>query len=365
MKSPRRVLIVQPYGIGDLLFLTPVLRALRLIPTVEAVDLLLGSRTDSVVRNNPHIDKIFSIDKDKVHRQGKIQNLREVWSLGKELSARRYDLLLDYSLRGEYAFFAKFFLGIKCRAGLAYKDRAFFHNIRGPLSQGFTGRHVVDTVCDLAERAGVRVEDRFLEFYTQPRDREAAAAILKEKFGTSEPSFAVVSPGGGESWGKDAHFKRWPVPFFAAFMNQLHEKIPYENILILGSAKEKELAEELVRGVSRPAVNLCGEISLETSAAMIEKSILFVGNDGGLVHLASALDRPIAAFYGPVAPEVYGPYPRKPYTAAIYKENLECRPCYQKFRYKSSCETRECLQDLRPEEAVRFLEHQSFFKQIG
>src|SRR5262249_47960476 len=61
VKSPRRVLIVHPYGIGDLLFVTPVLRALRLLPSVERVDLLLGSRTDAVVRANPHVDDIFVI----------------------------------------------------------------------------------------------------------------------------------------------------------------------------------------------------------------------------------------------------------------------------------------------------------------
>ena len=49
----RRVLVVQPYGIGDLLFITPVLRALRLIPTVERVDLMIGSRTRAVIQGNP------------------------------------------------------------------------------------------------------------------------------------------------------------------------------------------------------------------------------------------------------------------------------------------------------------------------
>ena len=58
--SMRRVLVVHPYGIGDLLFVTPVLRALRLLPAVERVDLLLGSRTESVVSSNPHADEILS-----------------------------------------------------------------------------------------------------------------------------------------------------------------------------------------------------------------------------------------------------------------------------------------------------------------
>ena len=61
------MLIVHPYGIGDLLFVTPVMRALRLIPTVEAVDLLLGSRTREVVEHNPHINDLFlKIGEDRI-----------------------------------------------------------------------------------------------------------------------------------------------------------------------------------------------------------------------------------------------------------------------------------------------------------
>ena len=350
--SPRRVLIVQPYGIGDLLFLTPVLRALRLCPTVETVDLLLGSRTEAVVRSNPHIDKIYTIDKDRFHRQKKWDAWRETFELGRELAGRHYDLLLDYSLRGEYAFFSQFFLGIRRRAGFSYKNRGFFHNIRLPLPDGFAGRHVADYVCDLAEAAGIRVRDRFLEFYTTPRDREAAEIILKEKFQMLPQNVLAVSAGGGESWGADAHFKRWPPAFFAELINHLKGEFNIDAVAILGSRREKEIGEEVKRGLQVPCQNFSGEISLETAAAMIEKAALFIGNDGGLVHLASALHRPVMAFYGPVDPKVYGPYPERPGAAAIYKEGLECRPCYQRFRYNSACVTRECLQQLTPREVL-------------
>lgn len=351
----RRILIVQPYGIGDLLFITPVFRALRLVPTVECVDLLLGSRTDSVVRSNPHIDKIFIVDKDHFHRLKKSEVFREILQLGRELRTQPYDLLLDYSLRGEYAFFAQFFLGIKKRAGFSYKNRGFFHNIRLPLPEGFANRHVVDYSCDLAEAAGIPVRDRFLEFYPSLCDAEAADVLLKERFQNAPKNFLVVSPGGGESWGKDAHFKRWPARFFADFINRLEKMENFDGAVILGSRGEKDLAEEVAHGLQIPSVNLAGEISLETAAAFIEKSALFIGNDGGLVHLASALHRPLIAFYGPVDPIVYGPYPQRPDAIAIFKEGLECRPCYQRFRYNSDCPTRECLQNLTPEEAIRLL----------
>lgn len=358
----RRVLIVQPYGIGDMLFLTPIFRALRLIPTVEYVDLLIGSRTDSVIQNNPHIDKIFKVDKDHFRRLTRMQAFRETIQLGRQLRERKYDLLLDYSLRGEYGFFSQFFLSIPKRAGFSYKKRGFFHNIKMPLPEGFKDRHVADYACDLAEAAGIRVEDRFLEFYPSAHDIESADKIFKTRFKKPPSKFLVTSPGGGESWGKDAHFKRWPPASFAAFINRLHEKDAFDAAVVVGSAQEKELAEEMARGISIPCINLAGEVSLETTAALIGKSALFVGNDGGLVHLASALHKPVIAFYGPVDPKVYGPYPSRPDSIAIYKENLECRPCYQRFRYKSDCAKRECLQELTPEEAMRFYSNLSILE---
>lgn len=370
MKSIRRVLVVQPYGIGDLLFVTPVLRALRLHPPVEKVDLLLGSRTEIIVAGNPHVDEIFSVDKDIFHRQGNLRTFRDVLALGKKLRANRYDLLLDYSLRGEYAFLGQIFLGIPTRVGFDYKRRGFFHTDRLAIPRGFCGRHVVDYFCDLAQKAGICVEDRFLEFYLSDADRSEARRLLQEKFkrgGERQKEFErymVVSPGGGESWGRDAHFKRWPAPFFAEFVNRLMQRNIADGVVIIGSPSEKELSCRLAGGLQVPALDLTGEISLTHAAVLMEGAEIFIGNDGGLMHLAHALRTPLIAFYGPVDPEVYGPYPKMPQAATLIKENLECRPCYQRFRYNSACVGRECLQDLKPEEALQILDQKHFLENV-
>lgn len=364
LKSPRRVLIVQPYGIGDLLFMTPVLRALRLIPRVEIVDLLLGSRTEALVAANPHVDKIFVFDKDRFHRQKFFQNLQDLRQLGRTLAARKYDLLLDFSARWEYGFWGKFFLNIPRRAGYAYKKHGFFHNIRLPILQGFNRQHVTEYCCELAHLAGIEVQDKFLEFYPQAVDREAASAILQEKFFAYLQSYAVISPGGGESWGVDAHFKRWPAENFSKLIHQIQARAGFKGIVILGSDKEKELGQKIQQTCKIPAINFSGDLSLATAAAIVEKAKLFIGNDGGLMHLACSLQVPVIAFYGPVDPMVYGPYPPRSNHIAIYKENLACRPCYQRFRYNSACPTRECLQDISPEEAVAFLEKRDFFASL-
>lgn len=353
MKTIRRVLIVEPYGIGDLLFLTPVLRALRLLPGIERVDLLLGSRTEEVVRLNPHVDEWFVINKDLFHDRSFSENLKEIWKLSALLKKRSYDVMLDYSQRREYGAWG-LALGIPIRAGLDFRRRGFFLNRKVPIPQGFTGRHVVDFYSEVAEKAGIRVEDRFLEYYLPAAAKEKAGKELREA-GILE-GYAVVAPGGGESWGRDAHFKRWPAEQFGILSENLCRERNLKGVVLIGSRSENELAEKTMAKIeSVPKINLCGKTSLEGTAAVLSGAGLFIGNDGGLLHLAKALRIPVIGFYGPADPEVYGPYPRMDQDGVVIKKDLECRPCYQKFRYRSDCPHRNCLQDLSPEEALLYL----------
>jgi len=355
MRSLRRVLVVHPYGIGDLLFVTPVLRALKLIPRVETVDLLLGSRSREAVEHNPHVNEIFVLDKDKLRSQTRFENFRELGALGRKLRVKRYDLLLDFSLRPENAFWSLVFLGIPKRAGFAYKRRAIFHNIRYPLPEGYRKRHAADFYAGLAEAAGIRVTDRFLEYYFPP-DKAGLEAKLAARLDTLGEKFIAVSPGGGDSWGREADFKRWPAANFAELIGKMAAKHKFTGVCILGSRSEAGLCEDLKNSLNLRAVVMAGEASLAETAILLEKSSLFIGNDGGLVHLARALEVPLAAFYGPVPPEVYGPYPPSANAAAIFKHGLACRPCYYKFRFNKECPTIACLKTLSSDEAFHQIE---------
>jgi len=362
----KRVLVVHPYGLGDFLFVTPVLRALRLIPSVEKVDLLLGSRTAEVARENPHVDEIFVVDKGRYQKQSRVQTFREVAVLGKELRSRHYDLMLDYSLRSEYAVLGRLFLGIPRTAGFNYKRRGFYHSIRLALPKGFSDRSVVDIYSSLAERAGIRTEDRWLELYVSDSARVEALKKWQAKAGQKEIGrFLFISPGGGESWGKDAHFKQWPVSCFAALCARLCAAGDFEGVVVLGSPAEKELAASLAEKLMVPFLNFSGELSVLESTALLERARLFVGNDGGLVHMAHALRVPLIAFYGPVDPAVYGPSPASLQALAVYKKDLACRPCYKRFRYNSSCEKRECLQELTLDEAWTQIEQSGLLQKLA
>lgn len=362
MRSIQRILMVQPYGLGDALFITPVLRALRTLPGVERIDLLLGSRTEPVFRNNPHVDRIFSIDKDRWREAGKGTVLEELLSLRREL--KHHDLLIDFSLQREYSFYGQFLFGIPRRIGFNYAGRGTFLTHSLPLSNGFEKKHAVDFYAELVRFLGLEIDERFLEFYLSDADREEANRILAEKSVSASSRFVAVAPGGGESWAKEAVFKRWPVSHFLEALSLLEQRLEFEGTVVLGSPGERELGEEIERNSKRPVVNLAGELSLGGTAAVLENSALFIANDGGLVHLARALDTPLAAFYGPVDPRVYGPCPPSPRAAAVVRTNLPCRPCYQRFRYNSACLDRECLSALSAAEAFEFLDKKNFWSTL-
>lgn len=359
-RSIRNVLVVQPYGIGDALFMTPFLRALRTVPTVERVDLLLGSRTEPIFRTNPHVDEIFSVDKGKWHAEGKGKFFKDAFSLWRRLRSR-YDLLIDFSLQREYGFYAEFFLGIPRRIGFNFKNRGIFLTQSLPLPGGFEGAHGVDFYCEPGKFLGLEIEDRFLEFYLSGEDSDEAEKILKEKSVSASSRFVAVAPGGGESWGKDAILKRWPVVHFVEMLSLVKERVDFEGVLVLGSREERALGEEIQRNSPLPVINLCGELSLGGVAALLEKALVFLANDGGLVHLARAVDTPLIAFYGPADPRVYGPYPAVPHVVPVVRQNLPCRPCYSRFRYNSACPDRECLSALSPREVLEFLDAGNFW----
>lgn len=360
MRSLRNILMVQPYGIGDSLFTTPLLRALRTLPTVQRVDLLLGSRTESVFQNNPHVDQIFSIDKGAWHREGSGRMIQEAYGLWKKLKSR-YDLLIDFSMQREYGFYSQFFLGIPRRIGFDFKGRGVFLTQSSPLPNGFEGKHVIDFYCDLSNLLGLKIENRFAEFYISKQNQDEAARILAQRSLTLQTPFIALAAGGGESWGKDAVFKRWPVTHFLEMISLLKERMDFQNILVMGSEGERTLGEEIRKKSPLPVTNLSGELSLGGCAVILEKAGLFLANDGGLVHLAHALRTPLIAFYGPVDSKVYGPYPPTQEAVAVQKEQLPCRPCYVRFRYNSACPDIACLTDLKPKEVFEFLDQKNFW----
>ncbi len=361
----KRVLVVNPYGIGDVLFMTPLLKAIKAQAGVERVDVLLGSRTEAVLRHNRNVDTIYFLDKDELNALPAWKKALRLLKFYGDLRKNHYDTFFDLSLTREYAFWAKYFLRTPERVGFQYRKRGGFLNRRRDLTGGFSGRKVPEYYAELLGLLGYPVpRDLEMEFPVS----ELAEGRVRDLFrvrGIREGAvLAAVSCGGGESWGRDAHFKQWPPRFFRELLGKIHQDFPLDGIIFLGGKNELLLNESASEGLSIPFYHFTGKLTLEESAAALSLSAFALLNEGGLYHLASARRVPVITLVGPVDEKVYGTVGANQ-ELLVLKEGLECRPCYRAFRYNSACSDRACLQELTPAEAFEKIRASRFFSKIN
>ena len=127
---PKRVLIINIFGIGDVLFTTPVISNLKASYPDLKVGYLCNRRTVCVLEGNPKIDKIFVYERDEliaVSRKSKWLYLKELMKLFKSIKDERYDAVIDVSLN-RFTSFLSWFVGIRSRIGFNYKNRSVLLN---------------------------------------------------------------------------------------------------------------------------------------------------------------------------------------------------------------------------------------------
>lgn len=347
------ILIVNPYGIGDVLFMTPLIRRIKRIFPDAYLACFLGSRTKEVLERNLNVDEIFVFDKGEFDNGGAAFKIKMFWMLFEKLKKKHFDLMIDISNAGEYAFLAKMFLKIKTRIGFDYRGRGFF--LTGKLKlNGYTQRHIIEYYLELLNLLGLEAEDnKNIDFFIRDEDVESSACFLRENGYIEGEKLFCIFPGGGKSWGADADYKHWPKENFARTANEMNSLFGLRTLL-LGSSDEFALGRETAGLIRHKVITAFGKTNLAQTAALIKKSDIVLANDGGPLHLAVSQGVKTVSIFGPVDEKVYGPYPfserHKVVTASI-----ACRPCYKNFRF-NKCGHKECLIKVSPEMVIEALE---------
>ena len=122
--------------------------------------------------------------------------------------------------------------------------------------------------------------------------------------------------------------KRWPARHFAALAQAIHAQQPEAQIGLLGSPKDKEACDEIIAITGGAGmVNLAGVTRLDEAIAVLAGAAAVVANDSGLLHIASALNRPVIALYGPTDPDHAPPFSDLARSMSL---RLACSPCRQR-----------------------------------
>ncbi|MBF0489125.1 MAG: lipopolysaccharide heptosyltransferase II [Candidatus Omnitrophica bacterium] len=350
--SFRKILIINPFGIGDVLFTTPLISHLHLAYPEALIGYIANRRALPVIESNPKINKVYIYERDEFK-----DDLVQSWGrLLSQIKQEQFDVVFDFTLNASFGFFSMI-CGIKKRIGYDYRGRGRFLTDKLPLV-GYEGRHVVEYYLDLMklldcregfqtlpDRAGYKPAPTLEIFIDQTHQQWAKDWLKAQKVDATKPIIAVI-PGGGASWGKDAASKRWPVSQYAALVDKIVAKSS-STIILMGDPKEQLLCQELTRQCSSSVYSAVGATTILQMTALLQECRMAIVNDGGPLHVAVAAGVLTVSMFGPVDPVVYGPYPLSEHI--VIQKNLACQPCYRQFR-KASCNHLSCLRDLTVEE---------------
>jgi len=349
--TPGRVLMVNPFGIGDVVFTTPLIRAIRHTWPQAHLAFLGNRRTEPLLRHNPHLNEVVVFEKDEFRQlwcQSPWRCLAQLAAWIGEVRAKRFELAIDLSLNSRVGLLL-WLMGIAQRAGFDYHRRGVFLTYRVPLA-GFDDKPVVDYYFDLVEGLGITAADRRLEVVVPPNLQQwSRDSLTRWGFGAGEVVIGMV-PGGGASWGDQAPLRRWPAEGFAAVAQRL-SRLPQARIVLFGDDSDRDLCAVIERQLTGQVRNLSGQLNLMEFVAMLWSCRVVVCNDGGPLHLAVAVGTKTVSVFGPVDEQVYGPYPRNGRHRVIAYDP-GCRPCYQRFHLPPCPIDRECLRRVTAEQVA-------------
>ena len=251
-------------------------------------------------------------------KHGALQ-LRERWRYAQVLRARGYAdaYVLPNTLK--YALIP-WLAGIERRVG--YKGESRYGLINVMHHDDTPPRPMVKFYAALADSPSPALRPNI----PRPRLRasEDAVAGVCARHGIAPGNPLVVFAPGAEFGAA----KRWPARHFAQLAREILAAEPQAQIALLGSPKHKQAGDEILALAQEPRIlNLAGATKLDEAIALIARAAAVVANDSGLLHIASSLNRPVIALYGPTDPNHAPPFSDRARSLSL---RLDCSPCKQR-----------------------------------
>lgn len=323
----RRILIVKPSALGDIVHSLPFLYAVKQRFPDAAVDWVVAHGLHPFLAGHPLIRKLWVIKKDEWKKMGRLkQTLGEINALRRDLGRQRYDVCIDLSglfRSGVLTGFSR----APVKLGFKESDEGspyfYTHKIHGSMQI-----HAIDRYLEIARYMGCNTDRIVYPF--APYDPDPP--IL----GTLPRTFVVMCP----SAGKPAN--RWPAEKFG----EVAARLPLPTVVI-ASAAEAPIADKVVASSSGKAVSIAGQTRLKDLLGVIGKAKGFICNDTGPMHMAAALNIPVVAVFGPANPVRTGPYGD---IHTVVRKAFPCSPCYAK--HPCTRHQFQCMETLTVEEVL-------------
>jgi ADP-heptose:LPS heptosyltransferase len=263
-----------------------------------------------LLAHNPHLDDVVVLP-----FRGDWQGGGHLPATLRQLLHRRYDVALCLGTP------ALGWLAAACR--IPRQEFLDFPTLWWLIPRGqsaWNRRHVVDLYATAARHLDIPPVEHRLAVRVTAAERAELQATLASLHASDSAPRVVMHAGCSSAVSK----KRWPLRRFAEVAATLVERAG-ARIFLVGGGTEAALARELARRVGPAAVSLAGKLSVRQTLALMEACQLFVGNDSGPLHMATAVGTPVVGIYGATDPIVFGPC--APADRAMVVQPPSIEPC--------------------------------------
>ena len=342
---PRKILLIRLRLIGDVVLTTPAIRAIRRAEPDAHLAYLVEPHAAPVVMGNPHLDDVIVAP-----LSSGLSRWRVDAALALRLRRARFDAVIDFH-GGPRSSLLTWASGAARRIGYDVSGRGWMYSERVDRPRTHRPRHSVENQWDLLTQFMPRLAPPSVHTDPVEMPEDAAAHTraderLRAHGLDPHGPFVVMHVGAGNE------FRRWPEQAFASVVQGLHAQEPDRRMILTTGAAQAPAAETVRRlavagGVPGQAVAVMCDLDLAELRSLVGRARLFVGGDSGPAHIASTTTVPMVVLFGPITPQVWGPW-RSPAlaTETVDVGPLPCRPCHQRH-----CEPGDfrCLRGLAPE----------------
>jgi len=338
--------------IGDVVFTTPLIRALRRAYPDARMAYLVEREAAPVVQHNPHLDEVIVAPRTRGARR-----IADDLALALRMRRARFDLALDLH-GGPRSAWLTWASGARQRIGYDITGRRWMYTHLVPRAPDLRPRHSVANQWDLLEAipgwtqgAADETRDR-VEMALDPGADRGMAERLGRAGVAPDHELVVLHVSAGNP------FRRWPDEFFAETAAALAAGHPRRRLIFSSGPSDRAAASRIAAdararlGAAAGRIIDLGEFDLQELRALIGQSRLFVGGDTGPLHIAACTVTPVVGIYGPTLAARSAPW-RPPsvgtFSIETAVEDLPCRPCDQRVCAPGDF---RCLTHLTPDRVI-------------
>jgi len=323
-KEINNILLISLSNIGDVVLTLPVIDTLKMNFPQAKLNVIVGPKAAELLSHDARINPII---------YDKHIGLKSKLGFFVYLKKQKFDLIVDLRHSGLILF-----LSARYKTSSLLKIPATIEHMK--YRHLYKLKSTYPAITKFYNLSQIAINDS---------DKNKIDEILSQHKLSEKDNLVVVSPGAASHW------KMYRSNGFAKICDYLVENYSVHpvrkslsngvKIIFIGDKKDVTFTREVSVFMNNISLDLSGQTNLRQLAYLLKKAKLVISNDSAVMHLASYLDVPTLAIFGPTNPKKYGPWNNK---SLVVRKELNCSPCEE-----SSCKfNHECMNTLDAKEII-------------